>query len=205
MPAWGNTDTANNKPKFPYERQVRSYVRLNVSANTLITDVSGQTVLTFKTGASDVSNAAIVAGMSVFSANINTWPTGVPGYFISNTVVASVTANTVTLSQNVASNVFTGASIEFDKTIVLYNQPHDLANTYYSDTILITATRCANANTSLTANVGNMNQGWNIITQKINNDGTIRYLKETLVALANSSASNANSGNTSTGQFVTGL
>ena len=48
-------------------------------------------------------------------------------------------------------------------------------------------------------------QGWVHIQKKTNNDGTVRYLKETLVALANPVAANTNSGNTSFGQFLTGL
>ena len=55
-----------------------------------------------------------------------------------------------------------------------------------------------------TANVGSMNSGWNRIQKKVNSDGTVRYLKETLVALANPTAANTNSGNTSFGQFVSG-
>ena len=204
MPIWGNTDTANNKPKFPLERQVREVVRLTVTSAANTTDAVSN-VLTFAAGSSDVANAGILAGWSVFSANTSTNPTGIPGFFTSNTTVLSVTGTTVKLSQNLVSNIAIGTSVEFDNPIVLYNQPHDAANTYWSDTILVTATRAGNANTVLTAKIGNVTQGWNNITQKINNDGTVRYLKECLVALANTSASNTNSGNTSTGQIFTGL
>ena len=55
------------------------------------------------------------------------------------------------------------------------------------------------------ANVGNITQGWVHIQKKTNNDGTVRYLKETLVALANPVAANTNSGNTSWGQAFTGV
>jgi hypothetical protein len=57
------------------------------------------------------------------------------------------------------------------------------------------------ANTKL----GNVNAGWNRITRKINNDGTIRFLKETLVALANPVASNTQSANTSANAIYGGL
>jgi hypothetical protein len=75
----------------------------------------------------------------------------------------------------------------------------------FGDTILVTATRAANANNTL-ANVGNLNQGWNHVWKKTNNDGTIRFIKETLICLANATASNTTSGNTTSGgQIVSGL
>jgi len=200
MPAWGNTDTANNKPKFPLERRIREIVRLNVTTTTNTTDALANT-LTFAAGSSDVANAGIVAGWSVFTSNTNNSPMGVAGFFTSNTTVISVTGTTVTLSQNISGNIVIGTSIEFDRPIQ-YNS--NIANTFYSDTILITATRTANANTSQ-ANIGNLNAGWNQITKKTNNDGTVRYLKECLVSLANPTAANTSSGNISTGQIVSGL
>jgi hypothetical protein len=50
-----------------------------------------------------------------------------------------------------------------------------------------------------------VNVGWNRITRKINNDGTIRFLKETLVALANPTAANTSSANTSANAIFGGL
>ena len=38
MPAWGNTDTAINKPKFPLERQIRESVSLSVTSAANTTD-----------------------------------------------------------------------------------------------------------------------------------------------------------------------
>lgn len=200
MPAWGNTDTAINKPKFPLERQIRESVRLSVTSAANTTDAISN-VLTFASGSSDVANVGILAGWSVFGANIVNG-TGTPGMFTANTTVLSVTGTTVTLSQNVASNVAISASIEFDKPIV---QSSSAQSTYNQDTILVTTTRTSNANTSLTASIGDTSAGWVHIQKKTNNDGTVRYLKETLVALTNASAANVNSGNTSTGQIYTGL
>jgi hypothetical protein len=57
------------------------------------------------------------------------------------------------------------------------------------------------ANTKL----GSVNQGWNRITRKINSDGTIRFLKETLVALAAPVASNTSSANTSANSIYGGV
>jgi hypothetical protein len=113
--------------------------------------------------------------------------------------------NVVTLSANVINNVLAGNVIAFG-TAINYGATA-VANTYTQDTILITATRSANntTGTGAIANVGNFSTGWVHIQKKVNNDGTVRYLKETLVALANSSASNTASGNTSFGQFVSGL
>jgi hypothetical protein len=53
--------------------------------------------------------------------------------------------------------------------------------------------------------LGSVNQGWNLITKKINSDGTIRFLKETLVCLANATASNTSSANTSANAIYGGL
>ena len=53
--------------------------------------------------------------------------------------------------------------------------------------------------------IGNTNAGWNRITRKINNDGTVRFLKETLVALANPVAANTSSANTSANAIFGGL
>lgn len=197
MPAWGNTDTANNKPKFPLERQVRKVVQLNVTSTANTTDAIANT-LTFAAGTTDVANAGIIAGWSVFSTNTSTNPKGLAGFFTSNTTVLGVTSNTVTLSQNISSNILSGTPVSFDKPIV--RQTTD--STYNQNTILATATRIANAISS-TAHVAGA--GWVNVTKKTNNDGAVRYMSEVIVALANPAAANVNSGNTSTGQIFTGL
>jgi hypothetical protein len=53
--------------------------------------------------------------------------------------------------------------------------------------------------------LGSVNQGWNRITRKINSDGTIRFLKETLVCLAAPVASNVSSANTSANSIYGGV
>ena len=65
----------------------------------------------------------------------------------------------------------------------------------------------ANAGGSTVANtkLGNVNAGWNRIVRKINNDGTVRFLKETLVALANPIAANTQSANSSANGIYGGL
>ena len=68
-----------------------------------------------------------------------------------------------------------------------------------------TAILKANANSSIATKIGNMNVGWNYVQKKTNNDGTVRYLKETLVALASPVASNVSSANTSSNSIFGGL
>ena len=71
--------------------------------------------------------------------------------------------------------------------------------------LLVTATCSVSGSTVANTRLGNINQGWNRIQRKINNDGTIRFLKETLVALANTSAANTSSANTSANAIFGGL
>ena len=115
--------------------------------------------------------------------------------------------NTVTLNNNLFNTVSAGFGVEFDKSII-YNTNKTASANYQADTILVTTTRAENGgvgapNSAFT--LGNVNVGWNRIVKKVNNDGTTRYLKETLVALANPTAANTNSGNTSWGQAFTGV
>ena len=85
--------------------------------------------------------------------------------------------------------------------------------TFNQDTILVTGTRTANTqgttygygSTVSNTQLGNISSGWNRITRKINNDGTVRFLKECLVALANPVASNTSSANTSANAIFAGL
>ena len=215
MPTWGNTDAHNQKPKFDADREVRENIQLYVATgNTL-----GNTIITvtaFDGGPNTLANVGVAAGQFVyfwangFGANGGQNGNGIPGIFASNTTVASVSGNTVTLANPLFGTVNTGWGVEFDKGVA-YKATS--ANTYNQDTILITASRGmnvlsgqANLASGISANqVGNFSQGWVHIQKKVNNDGTVRYLKETLVALANSAASNVSSGNTSFGGFVSGL
>jgi hypothetical protein len=210
MPSWSNTDGVNTKPKWDVERQTRENVQLYIYAG----NTAGNNIIkvAYNDGAqNNVANIGVATGQYVyFMANGFAAPGGVagngyPGFFASNTQVSAISGNTITLSNNLFGPVIAGWGVEFDKGIVY--KSNSVANTYFSDTILMTPTRCANTTTQTgaIANVGNMIQGWNHITKKTNNDGSVRYLKECLVALANTSAANTNSGNTSFGQFVSGV
>jgi hypothetical protein len=219
---WSNDDAFNDKPMFPVERQVRaapnannnnSPIQLTV-ATTVIASGNGNSAITF-VGANSAMNAGVTAGMYVYDTSLYNTVSFMgddPGisnhidFFFSNNTVLSVTnGNVVTLSANVINNVLAGNVIAFGTAINYGNTAG--ANTYTQDTILITPTRSANntTGTGAIANVGNLNAGWNHIQKKVNNDGTVRYLKETLVALSSPTAANTNSGNTSFGQFVSGL
>lgn len=215
---WGNDDGYSDKPMFPYERQAKSNtyppIFLTV-ATTVLAGSPGNNTVTF-TGANSAINAGVANGMYVYdtsfynSISFFTDNNGDPNdshydFFASNNTVINVQGNVVTLSANVLTSVLAGNVIAFAPPIP-WSAP---ANTYNYDTILVTASRSANNSTTspspAIANLGNLNAGWNLIRKKVNNDGTVRYLKETLVALANSSASNTNSGNTTAGQIVSGL
>ena len=207
MPLWGNTDAGNQKPKSPFLRQVRENVQLTTANST----VSGNTSITFvyNDGAgNNVANIGVAAGQFVYfypngAASVGgTAGNGYPGMFSSNNTVASISGNTVVLTNATFNTLASGVLVEFDKTIS--QGTNAFANTYYQDTILVTASRLANANNTV-ANTGNFSTGWVHIYKKTNNDGTVRYLKETLVALANGVASNTTSGNTSFGQIVSGV
>jgi hypothetical protein len=199
MPAWSNTDAPTSKPKFDVERQTREVVQLTVATG----NTSGNNVITFTyydgTASSNLSNV-IAIGQYVYGTNVSA--NGVANFFKSNNTVAAISGNTVTLTNNLFGTVSTGAIVEVDKAISL--RTNNIANTYFQDTILVTASRAANGNNTI-ANTGNFSAGWVHITKKTNSDGTIRYLKETLVALANATASNTTSGNTSFGQIVSGV
>jgi hypothetical protein len=202
MPSWGNTDAPATKPKWSYERQVREVVRF--TTYTITTPPSNTIILSYNDGnQNNVANAGVVVGQYVYFAS-GLAGNGYPGFFASNNTVKSISGNVVTLTSNTFNTTPAGTIIEFDTAI---NWPSAPANTYNQDTILITATRSSNITVSsgAVANIGNINQGWNRVVKKVNNDGTIRYLKETLVCLSNCSATNTSSGNTSAGRIVPGL
>jgi len=207
MPTWGNTDSANNKPKFGFLRQGRDIQQFTVANTALL----GNTVITvtYNTASgNNVSAVGVLGGMSVYGTNVAVG--GTAGFFKSNNTVAYFSGNNIILTNGVIGNVNTGTILEIDTGIV-YNNPYTQNN--FSDTILVTPTRLANtlgtANPqgSTVANtfLGSVNQGWNLITKKINGDGTIRFLKETLVCLANATASNTSSANTSANAIFGGL
>ena len=214
MPSWGNNDLTNSKPILPVERQVRGLplAQFLVTANST---TAGNTIVV--TAAANTINALGLIGSFVYAFDANTNVTGAISKFQdtsiidqndvsflkSNNTVTSIDtqnsiiklANNVNFTLNAASKVYFANAIVFNSNV---------ANTRFADTILVTATRAANANNT-SANVGNMSTGWVYVQKKTNSDGTVRYLKETLVALANATASNTSSGNTSFGQIVSGV
>jgi hypothetical protein len=199
MPAWSNTDNHKNKPKFDVERETREVVQLT-TANTTN---SGNTVITFTywdgTASSNLSN---VIAIGYYSASTNVGANGVSGFFKSNNAITSISGNNVVLGSAVYGAIPAGTTIEFDKAIA-WNSSKANDSTYNADTVLVTPTRLANN----TVSMGNIVPGWVNITKSKNGgaDGAVRYRLETLVALANPTAANTNSGNTGWGQAFTGV
>ena len=212
MPAWGNTDAHNQKPKWDLIRETRE----NFQFQVLTGNTAGNTVIQVAYndgGQNNVANVGVTSGLYVyFMANGFNNPggtagNGYPSMFFSNTTIASTSGNTITLATALFGNVSNTFGVEFDKTLV-YNTNKPLEANTGADTILVTATRAINAasgHANSAYSLGNWTVGWNKIQKKVNNDGTVRYLKETLVALSSPTAANTNSGNTSWGQAVTGL
>lgn len=194
MPSWGNTDSIYDKPHFPYERQVRPFTLALTTANLTQT---GATTIVFNGGATNLINAqslGITAGMFVYAANVAI--TGEQEFFTSNNSVASVSGNNVTLANAVFGNVASGLFLDFGTSIV-YNS--NTANTYNQDTIMVTPGRLANASFGNTARHAVAHAGW-VYTTTGTGGRAGRVQTEVLVALANTSASNTRSGNTSNSQ-----
>jgi hypothetical protein len=204
MPIWGNTDRANNKPLFPEMREVVEVASL-VTANAT---TAGNTII-FTT---NPTTSGITAGMYAYTLDANnalaryfdtSIVTDVDYYRANNSVraIADAANGVVTFANNVIGTIASGEKVYFGTAIV-----YGTANTQYrfaNDTILVTSTRLANALIA-GANSG-IHQGWNRFTYKVNNDGTKRQLRETLVVLANPVAINVSSGNTSTNSVFSGL
>ena len=213
MPLWGNQDTANNEPHFPTLREtvvVGSLLTTNavLSGNKVwFTENVPATIAAglYVYGGDDANNAIsrVAKDLSFFDQNDI-------GYWRSNNSVSAVSGNTITLTNNVSGVYGASKRVYFATGLNRGTRPDSNAA---NDTILITTTRMANtqgttnAGGSNVANtkLGSVNAGWNRITRKINNDGTIRFLKETLVALANPTASNTSSANTSANAIYGGL
>jgi hypothetical protein len=212
MPTWGNTDANTAKPHFPDMRQVRLAATAIVANTGTVGGVAaGNTVITVASATGiAVGQYVYGGGPGVISA------TGQRDYFFGNNTVKAVVAGTfgtanVVLTNAVTNILLNGTVITFD-TAIQYNTANTVANTY-ADTILVTAGRMANtqgttlAGGSNVANtkLGSINQGWNRIQRKILPDGTIRFLKETLIALGNATTSNISSANTSSNAIFGGL
>lgn len=195
MSSWGNTDTANSEPLWPKLREVRDFANLTTANSTS----SGATTIIFNgVGANTAANIGIVAGMYASATNLSAANSD-PGFFKSNVRVTAVTTNVVTFSAATFGSIAANSTVQFD-AVIPYTSGEE-ANTYVADTILVTATRIVNANIII-ANTGT---GWTHVYKTTNNDGTIRYRKEVLVALANGRASNTFSGNTSQNTIYRGV
>jgi hypothetical protein len=209
MPSWGNTDSGNNKPTFPELREVLPVAVL--TTNGAVT--SGNTI----TFTSNASFGSIAVGMYVYGvANSFVGDVAVSrlvfdlsgvnqndvGFLKSNNTITSIdTANSkINIANPVFATLASGSLVYVANTIPSTNVQYPNRG---ADVILVTASRLANGLIS-GANSA-INTGWNRFTFKVNNDGTKRYLKETLVALANPVAFNVSSGNTTSNSYYSGL
>lgn len=194
MPTWSNTDVANSKPKFAYERQTRESVQLTTA------NVTAALATTIQL--SGIGSQGVVAGQYAYAANLSS--NGYGGMFASNNTVLSTSGNLITFATGTFGTIPTGTTIEFD-TALSFPIAKPVANTYNKDTVLVTPTRLANN----TVAMGDLSTGWVHIQKKTNNgvggDSAVRYIHETLVCLKKPVASNTNSGNTSFGQMFTGI
>jgi hypothetical protein len=217
MPLWGNTDSANNKPHFSSLREVAPVASF-ITANATAIGANGVTFT------SNASFSVLTAGMFVYSNDANNAISRsnkdlsvIDGNEMSfwksnNTITQIDTANSKILIKNNAMFTLASGSTVAVGNAITYHAGTAAVNAA-NDVILVTATRMANtqgttnAGGSNVANtkLGSINAGWNRITQKINNDGTVRFLKETLVALASPVASNTSSANTSANAIFGGL
>ena len=215
MPAWGNTDSVNDKPHMPLLRQVRDVVTTTVAnTGTAAGVLGGNTVIRVSTV------TGIAVGQFVYDSGVGIAVSGESAYFKGNNTVLAITSggtgtSNVVLTNAVTTTIPNGTLLYFCNSIP-YAQVTGAANTtanVFSDTILVTAGRLANTqNTTYgggsnvpQVKLGNGNTGWNLIQRKINNDGTVRFLKETLVALSSPVASNVSSANTSANSIFGGL
>lgn len=201
MSLWGNTDAASDEPLFPYLRQVRPF---QFSLSTANLTQTGARTIVFNGGATNLINAqslGIVAGMFVYGANVSI--TGEREFFTANNTVSSVSGNNVTLANAVFGNVASGLVLDFG-TAIVYNS--NTANNYLRDTVLVTRGRLANSSFGNTARSSAVaHAGW-VYTTTGTGGRAGRVQTEVLVALANTSASNTGSGNTSNSQtFYSGL
>jgi hypothetical protein len=218
MPLWGNTDAANSIPLFSQIREVRPVLSFT-TAN--LTTQGNTIVLTSSTGLSTLANGWYVYAIEAntgASANVSRLAKDLSyvdqndvDFYRSNNVItnANTLGSYIQLTNNLAGNLQGGSIIYVGNTI--NHGTASLENV--NDVILVTPGRLANtkgtngaagSDTSNTV-LGNISTGWVRITRKINNDGTVRFLKETLIALANPVASNTSSANTSSNAIFGGL
>lgn len=160
MSAWGNTDNQVSTPKFPMERRARDVNQFTVTAASVVGSNTANT-LTIP----NANTIGIAAGMYVSGNNIYL-NSAVPGFFLGNVTVVSVTGNSVVLSANVTANVNIGDTFEFD-TAIAYpaSKPHE--NLYYANTYLVDGSRIANATfgNGVTFDNSVAHTGWNRVIQ----------------------------------------
>lgn len=203
---WGNTDRANNEPLFPDMREVREVAALITANATAL----GTNEIVFTTSPAE---AGVANGMYVYATANN----GLSRFFDTsiideNDIAFKRSNNSVAVLRTGAANVRvrfannTIAPIAAGQTVVFATAVNHGTNTaarFANDTIMVTATRLAN---TLIAGANNgVHTGWNRFTYKVNNDGTKRQLRETLIVLAAPTALNVSSGNTSTNSVFQGV
>jgi hypothetical protein len=206
MPLWGNTDRANSEPLLPENREVRPVATL-VTANATALGTN-EIIFTTSPAAAGIANGMYVYatannGLSRFFDTSIIDPNDIDFKRSNNSVAVLRTgaANVrIQFANNTVAPIAAGETIYFATAI---NHGTNTAARFANDTIMVTSTRLANALIA-GANSG-IHQGWNRFTYKVNNDGTKRQLRETLVVLANPSALNVSSGNTSTNSVFSGL
>lgn len=151
MPIQGRTDAYGDKPKIPQDRFLRGTVKLSANAMLFPNATIG-----FATNA--VTNAGIANGWTVAGTNIGN-TIGTIGFNQIAPYVISFTSNTVTLSQNAASNVPAGQVLTFSKLILNRANTRSSANAFNSNTYMVTTTRLVNASPGV-ANA-TTHVGWN--------------------------------------------
>lgn len=191
MSAWGNTDSAYDKPKFSKERQVRTEGQL-ITATTV---TGGSNTIVFTTNA----QATIHVGDYVAGVNISG---GIlPGFFKSNTTVSGVVGNTVTISTGTTGPIPSGTSIDFDYVIQYDANTFDA--TYNADTVLVNRTRMAN--TVGFANTETPHTGW-VLTQTGTGGRAGRVTTEVLAVISEPVVTDPTSGRTSNnGTYFSGV
>jgi len=206
MPLWGNTDRANSEPSFPENREVIPVATL-VTANATALGTN-EIVFTTSPAAAGVANgmyayATANNGLSRFfdtsiiDQNDISFKRGNNSVAVVRTGAANIR---VQFANNTVAPIAAGETIYFATTI---NHGTNAASRFANDTIMVTATRLAN---TLIAGANNgIHTGWNRFTYKVNNDGTKRQLRETLVVIAAPTALNVSSGNTSTNSVFQGV
>jgi hypothetical protein len=206
MPLWGNNDRANSEPLLPQNREVRPVTSLITANATAL----GTNEIIFTT---NPATAGVANGMYVYATANN----GLSRFFDTSiidpndidfkrsnnrvAVLRTGAANVrIQFANNTVAPIAAGQTIDFATAI---NHGTNTAARFANDTIMVTATRLAN---TLIAGANNgVHTGWNRFTYKVNNDGTKRQLRETLIVIAAPTALNVSSGNTSTNSVFQGV